>query len=136
MIEKIILRLGNDGEFHLSEKQCGRDMNSKQILLYAAAKCAAMTLWMIMRKEQFQPKNLEIALTGELSTPTLESKSVFTAFHIVYNVECALDEEQSKIGEWVHQTQNTECGVMIMLQKIAPVNLQTAIVATGIDCKA
>ena len=46
---------------------------------------------------QFNCKRFEIGFSGELSTQELRSESVFTSFHVVYNVECGSEDDQAKV---------------------------------------
>lgn len=130
MIEKVILHLV-DGERFESESGSGCDaMNPKALLLYSGAKCAGLTAMHILGKERIVPKRFEIALSGELSTPTLQATSEFRSFHIVYNIECDTDADQTKVGRAVKLAQEKYCGLMQMLRKIAPVTAEYAVVCT------
>lgn len=130
MIEKVTLHLVDGGRF-VSENGSDCDaVNPKAMLLYAGAKCAGLTVMHILDKERIVPKRFEIALSGELSTATLQAISEFRSFHIVYNIECDTDSDQTKVGRAVKLAQEKYCGLMQMLRKIAPVTAEYAVVCT------
>lgn len=130
MIEKVTLRLTDASNFLPADGGRCEDMNPKALLLYAAAKCAGLTALHIMEKERIHPKRLEISLSGELSTDTVQSESMFLSFHVFYNVECASDDDQIKVSRAVRLTQEKHCSMVRMLGMIAPVTHEVAIVST------
>ena len=130
MIEKVILQMNGDSKFQAeSGKPCGQ-MNPKELLLYAAALCAGHTAMTIMQKERITPKRLEISYAGELSTETLLPESIFRSFHVIYNVECATEDDQAKVSRAIELTHEKYCGLTQMLRRIAPVSHETAVVST------
>ncbi len=130
MIEKVTLHLVDGARFELeSGSECDA-MNPKALLLYAGAKCAGLTAMHILGKERIVPKRFEISLSGELDTPVLQAGSEFRSFHIVYNIECGTDADQTKVGRAVKLAQERYCGLMQMLRKIAPVTTEYAVVST------
>lgn len=133
MIEKIVLHLDDRSEFALDGDAKCKDLNPKAMLLYAGAKCAGMTAMNIMQKERIRPKRFEISMAGELSTDTLQAESTFQSFNVVYNVECATEDDQAKVSRAVNLAHEKYCGLMRMLRRIAPVSHEVAIVSTEPD---
>lgn len=131
MIEKVTLRLSDDGRL-LPEGGVGcEEMNPKALMLYAGAKCAGLTVLQIMKRERMAPKRFEITLTGDMTTDTVQAETEFRSFRAIYNIECADDREQIKASRAVKLGQERYCGMMNMLRKIAPVTYETAMVSTG-----
>lgn len=130
MIEKVTLQLVDGARFEPEEGQNCDTMNPKALLLYAGAKCAGLTAMHILEKERIVPKRFEISLSGELTTSTVQAASEFRSFHVVYNIECDTDADQTKVGRAVKLTQEKYCGLMQMLRKIAPVTPEYAVVST------
>ena len=130
MTEKVTICMNNDSQFELKNgTPCDR-LNPKELLLCAAAKCAAMTALGIMDKENVTPKKFEITVSGELSTDTLKAESVFTSFIVVYNAETRTQDEHVKVSRALNLTHDKYCGMVKMLNKIAPVSHEIAIVTT------
>lgn len=129
MIEKVTLQLNDASNFLPVDGSRCEDMNPKALLLYAAAKCAGLTALHIMEKERIRPKRLEISVSGELSTDTVQSESMFLSFRVFYNVECASDDDQIKVSRAVRLTQEKHCSMIRMLAMIAPVSHEVAIVS-------
>jgi len=130
MIEKVTLEMNDKSGFDLSGDTACADLNPKALLLYAGAKCAGLTALRIMQKERITPVRFEISMSGELSTDTVQSESVFRSFNVVYNVECARYDEQSKVSRAVNLSHEKYCGTVQMLGRIAPVSHETTIVST------
>lgn len=130
MIEKVTLQLNEASKFTSEEGTRCEDMNPKTLLLYAGAKCAGMTVMMIMEKERINPKRFEISVSGELSADEKNSESIFKSFHYVYNVECDTEDDQAKVSRAVTLTHEKYCGVTQMLRRIAPVSHEIAVVST------
>ena len=130
MIEKVTLQMTGNGKFRGADGTGCETMNPKELLLYAAAQCSAQTAMLIMRKERVAPKGFEISCSGELSTEELQPESVFTSFHVVYNVECGSEEDQAKVSRAIRLTHEKHCGMMQMLRRIAPVSHEVAVVST------
>lgn len=105
-------------------------MNPKQLLLYAAAQCAGLTALMIMKKERITPGRFEISYSGELSDDKAQSDGVFRSFHVVYNIECNTEDDQTKVARAVRLTHEKYCGMTQMLRKIASVSDEIAVVST------
>ncbi|MEG1405107.1 MAG: OsmC family protein [Alistipes sp.] len=130
MIVKVTLEMNNHSEFVLENKQDCKDLNPKAMLLYAAAKCAALTVQSILQKERLTPQRFEISVSGELSTDTVRAESIFRSFNVVYNIECAQYDQQVKISHAVNLAHDKYCGLVRMLRLIAPVAHEIAIVST------
>ena len=130
MIEKVTLQMSENGKIPDRRRRRMRHDEPKALLLYAAAQCAAQTALMIMRKERIAPKRFEIGFSGELSTQELRSESVFTSFHVVYNVECGSEDDQAKVSRAIVLTHEKHCGLVRMLRMIAPVSHEVAVVST------
>ena len=130
MNEKVTLRLNGNGEFVSEDGKGCETLNPKEMLLYAAARCGRTTIPKIMRGERLVPVRFEIACSGELSTETLRTESVFRSFHIAYNIACATEAEQEKIGRAVTLAHERYCGLVQMLRKIGPVTHEIAVVTT------
>lgn len=130
MTEKVNLQMTPSGRFETRGSiECG-DMNPKELLLYAAARCAGHTALSIMKRERMTPKSFEISFSGELSTETLEAESVFTCFHVIYNAECCSESDCVKASHALELTHDKYCGLIRMLNRIAPVTREIAVVNT------
>ena len=104
-------------------------MNPKELLIYSAGYCAALTLKGILDKEHICPKILEIEMSGELDTETVTAKSIYRSFNILYRIECNTIAEQSKVGRAVNLTTEKYCGTLQMLRRIAPLSHEVSIVS-------
>lgn len=113
----------------LSSHKSLEELNPKEMMLYAAANCAALTLRHIAQKERVEPTKTEVVVEGELSTPTLMPESQFTHFWVIYRMECTTIEEQRCLAHAAILTHNKYCGLVAMLRKIAPVNHEISIVS-------
>ena len=105
------------------------EMNPKELLIYAAGYCAALTLRGILDKEHICPKSLEIEMSGELDTEEVAAKSIYRSFNILYRIECNTIAEQSKVGRAVNLTTEKYCGTLQMLRRIAPLSHEVSIVS-------
>lgn len=130
MIEKVTLEMNDKSGFDLGGDTKCRDLNPKALLLFAGAKCAGLTALNIMKKERVTPVRFEISMSGELSTDTLQSESVFRSFNVIYDIECAHYDEQTKVSRAVNLAHEKHCGTIQMLARIAPVSHEIAIVST------
>lgn len=125
---KITIEINNKGEFCPLSKKV-EDMNPKELLLYSAAYCAALTLKGILDKEHITPKQLEIEMTGELDSEQVTARSQFRSFNILYRVECDHISEQAKIARAVNLTTEKYCGTLQMIRRIAPLSHEVSIVS-------
>lgn len=130
MIEKVTLQLTGNSNFESGDGLRCEEMNPKTLVLYAGAECVGKTALMIMKKERITPKRFEIGISGELSTETMQSESVFKSFHVVYNIECDTEDDQAKVSRAVTLAHEKYCGMMRMLRQIAPVSHEIAVVST------
>lgn len=130
MIEKITLRLNSESRLVPDDDTPCDDRSAKTLLLYAGAKCAGLTALYIMNKERVSPKRFEISLSGELSPETTHAESLFTSFHMVYNIECATQNDQIKVSRAVTIAHDKLCSMLQMLRRIAPISHEIAIVST------
>ncbi len=127
--QRVSVELKN-GKFRLTGGQKTDDLNPKSLILYAAAECAGLTVMGMLRKEEITPKRFEITVEGTLDTPTLMAESRYTSFSVAYNVECKSLSNQDSVSNAIHQAQQSKCGVVAMLKKIAPVSHDIAIVSS------
>lgn len=120
----------HDTTFRLANDKKCEELNPKELLLYATAECAGITVMSILAKERIKPKSLEIELSGELDTDTVMAKSIYNEFHIRYNAECRHIEEQSKVSHATRLANEKYCGMLQMIGKIAPVSHEISIVSS------
>ena len=126
---KISIEMDSKGHFHPVNKKV-EEMNPKELILYAAAKCASITLKSILDKEHIKPKAAEIEMSGTLDTEQVMAISVYRSFNILYRIECHTIAEQSKIGRAINLTTEKQCGCLQMLRRIAPLSHEVSIVST------
>ena len=119
----------SNGNFSPSPKKV-EQMNPKELMLYATAHCAALTIKGILDKERIHPKWMEIEVSGELDTEQIMAQSTYRSFNILYRVECIHLEEQSKIARALKLTTEKYCGLLQMLRRIAPLSHEISIVST------
>ena len=120
----------HDTTFRLANDKKCEELNPKELLLYATAECAGITVMSILAKERIKPKSLEIELSGELDTEAVMAKSIYNEFHIRYNAECRHIEEQSKVSHAIRLANEKYCGMLQMIGKIAPVSHEISIVSS------
>ena len=120
----------HDTTFKLANNESCDKLNPKQMMLYATAECAGITIMSILAKERIKPKSIEISMSGELDTETVMAKSQYSSFHISYNVECRHIEDQSKISHAINLSNEKYCGTLQMMRKIAPVSHEISIVSS------
>ncbi len=125
---KITIEMEKGGEFHSVNKKV-EEMNPKELILYAAAMCASITMKSILDKEQIALKSAEIEMSGTLDTEEVAAKSVYRSFNILYRIECNTISEQSKIGRAINLTTEKYCGTLQMLRRIAPLSHEVSIVS-------
>lgn len=123
------IRMESNGNFSPSPKKV-EQMNPKELMLYATAHCAALTIKGILDKERIHPKWMEIEVSGELDTEQIMAQSTYRSFNILYRVECTHLEEQSKIARALKLTTEKYCGLLQMLRRIAPLSHEISIVST------
>ncbi len=120
----------HDTTFKLTNGAKRDSLNPKEMLLYATAECAGITIMSILAKERIKPKSFEIEMSGELDTEEVTAKSIYHSFHIVYNIECRHLEDQVKVSRAVNLANEKYCGTLQMMRKIAPVSHEIAIVSS------
>lgn len=125
---KITIEMDKDGKFVPVSKKV-EEMNPKELILYAAAMCASITMKNILDKENIMPKSAEIEMSGTLDTEEVAAKSVYRSFNILYRIECNTISEQSKIGRAINLTTEKYCGTLQMLRRIAPLSHEVSIVS-------
>lgn len=125
---KITIEMDKDGKFVPVSKKV-EEMNPKELILYAAAMCASITMKSILDKEQIALKSAEIEMSGTLDTEQVAAKSVYRSFNILYRIECNTISEQSKIGRAINLTTEKYCGTLQMLRRIAPLSHEVSIVS-------
>lgn len=125
---KITIEMDKDGKFVPVSKKV-EEMNPKELILYAAAMCASITMKNILGKENIVPKSAEIEMSGTLDTEEVAAKSVYRSFNILYRIECNTISEQSKIGRAINLTTEKYCGTLQMLRRIAPLSHEVSIVS-------
>ena len=130
MTEKVTLEIAPDGGYRILDGRTCDRMTPRELLLLAAARCAAETALMIMHKEQLTPRHFEITSSGSLTDEAAPIEPWFGAFHLGYRIECASGEEQAKAGRDVRLTQEKYGGMVRMLARIGPVTHETAVVTT------
>ena len=125
---KITIEMDKDGKFVPVSKKV-EEMNPKELILYAAAMCASITMKSILDKENIVPKSAEIEMSGTLDTEQVMAVSVYRSFNILYRIECNTISEQSKIGRAINLTTEKYCGTLQMLRRIAPLSHEVSIVS-------
>lgn len=130
MIENVTLVLDENGTLRLAGGRTMEELNPKALLLAAAAKCAGLTALSIMQKSRMKPVGFEIAFSGELSTDTVRSESMYLNFKVDYRVVCARGE-QERVARALRLTTDRYCSMIRMLRSIAPVAHEERIVATA-----
>ena len=125
---KITIEIDKDGKLVPVSKKV-EEMNPKELILYAAAMCASITMKNILDKENIVPKSAEIEMSGTLDTEEVAAKSIYRSFNILYRIECNTISEQSKIGRAINLTTEKYCGTLQMLRRIAPLSHEVSIVS-------
>ncbi len=127
---KVTVDVNKKSEICLLDGKKPSTLNPKELVLYACASCAGMTLNGMLAKEHIKPQNVEIIVCGELDTETVTGPSVFTAFNVKFNVACNSLEDQNKASHAVKLTADKYCGMIQMLKKVAPLSYEIYVVST------
>jgi len=135
MTLKITLSLDSDRHFKSTDGRSADQLNPKELLLYAAANCAGLTIIGMLKEHISTLQLLELSLEGTLSTPTVVAESRFTSFNIIYRAECPTLKDETTISRAINLAHDKYCGLLQMLRKIAPLSHEVSIVATN-DIKA
>ena len=130
MIQKVTLRLNDDRNFELVGALTLDELNPKELLLYATAKCAGLTIVSLLKEHISEVKLMEITLEGSLSTPTVVAESRYTHLNIIYRAECQTLKEQVVVSRAVNLAHDKYCGMVQMIRHIAPLSREISIVAT------
>lgn len=130
MTQQLSIRMTSAREYVLEGDKKIDQLNPKELLLLSCATCAGMTAMSIMEKERITPTRFEISMSGALSTETVRSESIFTSFHMVYNVEYQCLNGQIKVSHAINLAHDKYCGGVRMLHQIAPISHEIAIVNT------
>ena len=128
---KVIVSIECDGKGKVRPTtKSVEELNPKELLIYSAAYCAALTLKGILDKEHIIPKQFEIEMMGEIDTDEVTASSLYLNFNILYRIECSSISEHSKISRAVNLTTEKYCGMLKMLRRIAPLSHEVSIVST------
>ena len=130
MIQKVTLRLNDDRNFELVGALTLDELNPKELLLYATAKCAGLTIVSLLKEHISEVKLMEITLEGSLSTPTVVAESRYTHLNIIYRAERQTLKEQMVVSRAVNLAHDKYCGMVQMIRHIAPLSREISIVAT------
>lgn len=130
MTLKITIDLGDNQEFTILNNRTLDTLNPKELMLYAAAKCAGLTILGILKEHASSLTMLEISVEGRLSTPTLVAESRFMHFNIIYNARCRTLKEQLVISRAINLAHDKYCGIVQMYRQISPLMHETSIVST------
>ena len=130
MILKITLELTPEHNFRTTDGRSREELNPKELLLYATADCAGLTILSLLKEHIADVMSLEVTIEGSLSTPTVVAESRFTHFNIIYHAECKGLKEQMVISRAINLTHDKYCGLLQMMRQVAPVSHETAIVTT------
>ena len=130
MTLKITISLLDNNQFKLHGMESVDGLTPKELMLYAAAKCAGLTVLSILKEHTSSITNFEISIEGRLSPPTPVAESRFLHFNIIYNIECPTLKDQIVISRAVNLAHDKYCGVLQMYRQIAPVMHETSIVST------
>ena len=133
MHQSITIKTNESNHLTLTHPQHLEELNPKELLLYSTALCAGLTLQKILEKEHIKVPTIEIKMSGELDTEKVEGRSLFTAFHISYNIECKHISEQTKVSHAVKLADEKYCGGLAMFRKIAPVAHSISIVSIEVE---
>ena len=102
MTLKITLTLGDNKRFTLTDGRRVEQLNPKELLLYAAANCAGLTIIGMLKEHITTLRLLELSLEGTLSTPTVVAESRFTSFNIIYRAECQTLKDETTISRAIN----------------------------------
>lgn len=130
MTLKITIALNDKREMTLVNNGDINALNPKELMLYAVAKCDALTILSILRENVGALTEFEISVEGRLSTPTLVAESRFLHFNIIYNARCHTLKEQIVISRAINLAHDKYCGLVQMYRQIAPLMHETSIVTT------
>ena len=127
-MERITLQWLGGQDFELIDTPSCDDMNPKELMLFAVAKCSAMTALALFEKMQITINGFRIEIMGKLTDSASKPQSLFTAITQAYHVECPPDTDHHRIIRALELTHDKYCGLVQMLGRIAPVSREIAVV--------
>lgn len=130
MIEQVNLSMNRDTQFRPESALKCENMNPRELMLYAAARCTAHTLLSILEGQRIRPQRIEIDYSGEVSEDKQAPQGLFRSFRVIYNIACDTEADQTRISRAVRLTHEKYCPMTQMLRRIAPVSQEIAIVST------
>ncbi len=130
MTLKITISHTSNYEFEILDNKSLEALNPKELMLYAMAKCAGLTILSILKEHASSLTGLEIEVEGRLSTPTLMAESRFLHFTIIYRAECPKLKDQIIISRAINLAHDKYCGLVQIYRHIAPLMHETSIVST------
>ena len=130
MTLKITISLDDNQHFAPNDNRTIESLNPKELMLYAVAECAGLTILSILKEHTEALTMLEISVEGRLSTPTLVAESRFLHFNIIYNARCRTLKDQLVISRAMNLAHDKYCGLVQMYRQIAPLMHETSIVST------
>ena len=130
MTLKITISLDDNQHFTINDNRTLDSLNPTELMLYAVAECAGLTILSILKEHTEALTMLEIGVEGRLSTPTLVAESRFMHFNINYNARCRTLKDQLVISRAINLAHDKYCGLVQMYRQIAPLMHETSIVST------
>ncbi len=121
-MERITLQWLGGQDFELIDTPSCDDMNPKELMLFAVAKCSAMTALALFEKMQITINGFRIEIMGKLTDSASKPQSLFTAITQAYHVECPPDTDHHRIIRALELTHDKYCGMTLMMEMIAPVS--------------
>lgn len=131
MTQKITLRKNGEQRFEMGDNRNINDLNPKELLLYATANCAGLTILGLLKEHVSSVTMLEISVEGTLTTPTVVAESKYSHFNIIYRAECLTMKDQLVASRAINLAHDKYCGMVQMLRRIAPLSHETSIVTVG-----
>lgn len=104
------------------------EQNPKQMMLSALGSCTGITLLSLLQKMRLDTKQMALEVVGEFTDNPPQAESPFTRFAVKVEIESS--EKESRYGRFaraVELTHSVHCGVNLMMQKIAPVDIKLLI---------
>ena len=98
----------------------------KALMLVALAGCSAMDVISLFQKMRVRFTSIAIDVEAETSDTT---PMVYTAFHVTYRIEGDTGDG-NKIAKAIRLSQETYCGVAIMMRKIGPITYEISLNGT------
>ena len=124
---KVTIQRDAPGKFTLRSHESLEALNPKELFLYSTLLCSAYTIDSLLEKKRIELPELELTLSGHLTTPTLQAESIFDSFFISYNALCSSLEDQAGVAQAIRLSHDKYCGLLQMLRKIAPLSHEIAL---------